>query len=160
MRSGVNKDLEKRLVYLFTGEFFAVVVFSFIYFNNFSLNQSYSLNYALFTLNFMLLQGSFYWFIKWRRLKSKRTVLPNLYKSLTILKKVNFTLICIMPLIVIIDIFIMKRMSFIFLVAVLVYIFAIIEYINYFHIQLTNYKIGKGKKSSIAKEIKNSKPKN
>lgn len=65
-----------------------------------------------------------------------------------------------MPLIVIMDIFILERKSYIFLVAVLVYIFVIIEYINYFHIQLTNYKGGKGKKSSIAKEIKNSKPKN
>ncbi|WP_080873896.1 hypothetical protein [Oceanobacillus timonensis] len=159
MESGANKSLEKRLGYLFTGEFFAVAVFSYIYFDNFSLNQSYSLIYALFTLNFILLQGSFYWFIKWKRLKSKRTVLPNLYKPLTILKKVNFVLLCMMPLIVIMDILIMKRMSFIFLVAVFVYIFAIIEYINYFHIQLTNYKNEKGKKASIVKEIENSKRK-
>jgi len=34
-----------------------------------------------------------------------------------------------------------------------VYIFAIIEYVNYFLIQLTNYKNGRWKKSSIAKEI-------
>ena len=40
-----------------------------------------------------------------------------------------------------------------FWLALFVYVFAIIEYVNYFHIQLTNYKNGRGKKASMAKEM-------
>lgn len=153
MKNDVNKDVINRLVYLFTGEFFAVVVFTFLYFYYFSSKHSYSLIYALFILNFILLQGSFYWFIRWRRLKNNRAVLPNLYKSLIIFKKVNFILICVMPLMLIMDLVLLRQRPITFLLTVSVYIFSIIEYINYFHIQLTNYKNGRGKKSSIAKEL-------
>ncbi len=84
MKSDGSNDVKNRLVYLFTGEFFAVVVFTGMYFYYFPSNQSYSLIYALFILNFILLQGSFYWFIRWRRLKNKRIVLSNLHKPLII----------------------------------------------------------------------------
>lgn len=155
------KDIENRLIYLFTGEFFAVVGFTSVYFYNFSSNNSYSLVYVLFILNFILLQGSFFWLIKWRRLKSKRTVLPNMYKFFIVVKKINFTLICIAPLIIMIDTVILEQVSpLTFLLIALVYVFTIIEHINYFHIQLTNYKKGRGKKASIAKEINNIKDKN
>ena len=147
----MKKDVNDRLVYLFTGEFFAAVVFTFIYFYYFHLFFSYSLIYSLFILNFILLQASFYWFIRWKRLKDKSTTLQNLYKYFIILKKINVALLCIMPLILFIDLFVLERIPV--MLTVVVYIFAIIEYVNYFHTQLTNYNNGKGKKSSIAKEI-------
>jgi len=56
-----------------------------------------------------------------------------------------------MPLMLIMDIVVLKIIPI--LLTVFVYIFAIMEYVNYFHTQLTNYKNGKGKKSSIVKEI-------
>lgn len=153
MKKDVTKDIKSRLVYLFTGEFFAVVVFTSLYFNYFSSSQSYSLIYALFILNLILLQGGFYWFICWERLKNKRTILPNLYKPFIIFKKINFALICIMPLMLILDIVVLEQIPITFLLTAFIYIFAIIEYVNYFYVQLTNYKNGRGKKSSIAKEI-------
>lgn len=151
----MNKSFKKRLVYLFTGELFAVITFIFLYFF-YPLNPtgSYALIYVFFILNFVLLQGSFYWFVKWKRLKTKSHLLPNFYKLLSILKKINLILICIAPIIFLIDITMMERMSFpVFFLTLFIYAFAIIEYINYFHIQLTNYKKGRGKKASIAKEI-------
>lgn len=149
--------INKRLVYLFTGEFTAAVVFTFIFFYYFYPYHSYSLIYSIFILNFILVQGSFYWFIRWRRLKNKSTILPNLYKSFIILKKINFALICIMPFVLIMEIVVLERIPI--LLTVVVYIFAIIEYVNYFHIQLTNYNNDKGRISSIAKEIKRSRKK-
>lgn len=148
------KGLENRLVYLFSGELFSAAIFTFVYFFYFSLSYSYSLLYVLFILIFILLQGSFYWFIKWKRFKTKSKILPNLPKSLNKLKKINITLLCLTPIILIIDIILLERTSFLsFFLTGCVYIFAIIEYINYFNIQLTNYKNGRGKKSSIAKEL-------
>src|SRR5690625_1664961 len=105
----MKKDVNNRIVYLFTGEIAAVVVFTFMYFYYFRSNHSLSLIHALFILNFILLQGSFYWFIKWKRLKDKRTILPNLYQLFIILKRVNLMLICLMPLMLIMDIVRLKQ---------------------------------------------------
>jgi len=151
----MKKELKKRLVYLFTGELSAIIVFIYLYFfYSVNPNNSYSLMYVFFILIFILLQGSFYWFIKWRNIKSKRTISSYLYKFLNVLKKINITLLCIAPIILLFDIFVLERVSFLsFLLSMFIYAFAIIEYINYYHIQLTNYKNGRGKKSSIAKEI-------
>ncbi len=149
----LKKDLEKRLVYLFTGEFFAIIVFNFVFFYHaLNPNKSYSILYVFFILNFILLQGGFYWFVKWRSLKSKRMIFPNLHKILDVLKKINLILICIAPIILLFDIFVLERVEFSrFILTMFIYVFAIVEYINYFHVQLTNYKNGRGMKSSIAK---------
>lgn len=151
----MRKDLEKRLVYLFTGEFFAIIAFNFVYFfRSVNPNDSYSLIYVFVLLNFILLQGSFYWFVKWRHLNSKRVIFTYLYKLLNVLKKINFTLICIAPVILLIDIIVLESVSFFgFLLTLFIYVFAIVEYINYYHIQLTNYKNGRGKRSSIARNL-------
>lgn len=145
------KDLEKRLIYLFTGELGAVIVFTMVCI---LLEPNYSLIYVVFILNFILLQGSAYWFIKWRRWKTKKRIAPSLSKFLNSFKKINLALLFVAPVIFIIHIS-QKPTDFItqlFLI-LFVYGFAIIEYINYYHIQLTNYKNRRGKKSSIAKEL-------
>ncbi|GAA0300291.1 hypothetical protein GGQ92_001510 [Gracilibacillus halotolerans] len=153
----MKNDLEKRLVYLFSGEFAAVITFIFVYFfyrSAISID-TFTLNYVFVTLNFILLQGSLFWFIKWRRLKTKRLIFPKLYRTFIIFKKINFILLCATPIILLIEMYIMSSsfLSAIFLIMI-IYGFAIIEYINYYHIQLTNYNNGRGKKASIAKEIR------
>ena len=148
------KSLEKRLTYLFTGEIVAVATFTFVYCYHFSSNHSYTLLYLLLILNFILLQGSLYWFVKWRKLKTKRNVLPKLYKHLNLLRNINLTLIVLTPLILTLETVISGLISTPRLILIIFVLgFVIIEYINYFHIQLTNYKNGRWKKSAIAKEI-------
>ena len=75
----MRKELEKRLSYLYTGESIAVVGFIIV---SFLLNkanpqlQLYSLTsfwVSFFLLEFLLVQGSTYWYSKWRRLKSENT---------------------------------------------------------------------------------------
>lgn len=126
-----------------------MVIFTLLYFRYFSIHTSYSLAYALFALNVILLQGSFYWFVKWKRLKSKQSIFPNLPRALIFFKTFNLTLISIAPIVFIID----TPIRVTFWITLFVYVFAIIEYVNYFHIQLTNYKNGRGKKASMAKEM-------
>lgn len=148
------KELEKRLIYLFTGELFAVTTFTFIYLRELAASQSYALMYALGVLNFILLQSSFYWFIKWCRWRRKTACVPGLIPLFAVLKKINVILLCIAPLLFLLEMFMWKRSTLpIELLGLFVYFFAIIEYINYFHIQLTNYKKGRGKRPVIAKEI-------
>jgi fatty acid desaturase len=105
-------------------------------------------------LIFILLQGSFYWFIKFRRMKTKKVLLPRLYKLLIIFKNINLILLGIVPVLLIIENIFFDRISFGgFFLTLLIYLFIIVEYINYYHVQLTNYKNGRGKRSSIYKEI-------
>ena len=130
-----------------------MVIFTLLYFRYFSIHLSYSLAYALFALNVILLQGSFYWFVKWKRLKSKQSIFPNLPKVLIFFKTFNLTIISIAPIVFIIEMLIDTPVHAPFWIVLFVYMFAIIEYVNYFQIQLTNYKNGRGKKASMAKEM-------
>ena len=130
-----------------------MVIFTFLYFRYFSIHTSYSLAYALFGLNVILIQGSFYWFVKWKRLKSKQSIFPNLPKVFIFFKTFNLTLLSIAPIVFVIEMLIDTPVHAPFWIVLFVYMFAIIEYVNYFQIQLTNYKNGRGKKASMAKEM-------
>ena len=65
----------------------------------------------------------------------------------------DLTLLSIAPIVFVIEMLIDTPIRVPFWLALFVYVFAIIEYVNYFHIQLTNYKNGRGKKASMAKEM-------
>lgn len=149
------KELKNRLVYLFTGELFSVVVFTLVYLYYVDpFARSYSLIYVLVVLNLILLQGSFYWYLKWKCMKQKRTLPFAFLQLLPTSKKGSLMLLCAAPIVLLVEYITGENLYWIsYVLYVLVYLFAIIEYINYFHVQLTNYKGGRGKTSSIAKEI-------
>ena len=139
--------LEKRLSYLFTGEsmaFFGFIIVSFLLNKAYPQLQLYSLCsfwFSFFLLEFLLAQGSVYWYSKWKRLRKENTsVTPiRMVRQLKKVKKWNIGLIIILPVSFIIDFFIwylslpVGGLS----IAGFIYIFAILEYINYFHIQLS-----------------------
>src|SRR5690625_6429807 len=84
----MKKELKKRLVYLFTGELSAIIVFIYLYFfYSVNPNNSYSLMYVFFILIFILLQGSFYWFIMWRNIKSIYKIFSFLFYFLNVFNK-------------------------------------------------------------------------
>ncbi|MGV2485267.1 UNVERIFIED_CONTAM: general stress protein, partial [Bacillus mycoides] len=75
----MKRNLEKRLSYLYTGELFSVITFIF---TSYLLNYAYpTLHlYSLFSfwisfllLEFILLQGAIYWYVKRKRLKKEKT---------------------------------------------------------------------------------------
>ncbi|SES27012.1 hypothetical protein [Salipaludibacillus aurantiacus] len=150
-----RKSLNGRLVYLFTGELSAILVFTFLFFSfSFNREESYSLFLAFFILLFILLQASIYWFMKWQHLRTHPPFPAYFSNLLRWLKIINLLLLSLVPVTIFIELILEPSLTFgIFVVMILIYGFAIIEYINYFHIQLTNYKNGRWKKASIAKEL-------
>ncbi|KAF0823049.1 hypothetical protein KIS1582_3195 [Cytobacillus firmus] len=91
-------------------------------------------------LEFLLLQGSIYWFVKWKRLKKENTAAApiRLIKQLRAIKKWNIAIIIIIPAAFIADYYMWQPSTSQGLtIAAFIYIFAILEYVNYFHIQLS-----------------------
>ncbi len=139
--------LEKRLQYLFTGESMSIVGFIIVSYllqkanPNLQLYSLYSFWFSFFILEFLLAQGVMYWYTKWKRLKTEKiSVTPiQMVRRLKVLQKWNITLIFAAPIPFIIDIMIwypslpMSGLS----IALFIYLFSILEYINYFHIQLS-----------------------
>ncbi len=117
--------------------------------------------YPLTILSFILLQGSIYWWICLRRIDKKKVSekIPYVYSKLKI---VNLFLV-----IIYIPIFLMIKVSINYrVIGIFIYIFSILEYINYFFIRISyknplhffaNFKKGKFPKSQIVKEIEKSK---
>ncbi|RBP95900.1 hypothetical protein DFO70_102225 [Cytobacillus firmus] len=136
----------KRLSYLSTGEATSLIMFVFI---SYLVNYTYPdlRLYSLFSfwssfllLEFLLLQGSIYWYIKWKRLKRENTSAApiRMVKQLWAIKKWNIAMIIIIPAAFIADYYMWHPSTPQGLgIAAFIYTFAILEYVNYFHIQLS-----------------------
>ncbi|WP_431030190.1 general stress protein [Lysinibacillus sp. LZ02] len=143
----MKKKLEKRLAYLYSGELASVVVFVFIsyLFNyaypNLQLYSLYSFWASFILLELLLLQGTIYWYAKLKRLRNENTATPpiKLVRQLHLCKTLNIILI-ILPIIAF-TFDIIKGYPSLPLgglaIAFFIYIFAVLEYINYFYIQLS-----------------------
>ena len=143
----LRRQVEKRLSYLYTGESMAVVGFIIV---SFLLNKAYpqlqlysltSFWLSFFLLELLLVQGSIYWYSKWKRLKRENTsVTPiQMVQQLKKIQKWNISLMIVPPFIFVID-FLQWYPSLPIdglSISGFIYIFAILEYINYFHIQLS-----------------------
>jgi len=143
----MRKSLEKRFSFLFSGELIAAVMFIFV---SMMVNQSHpELHlYSLFSfwasflfLEFLLVQGSSYWFSKWRRLKKENlSVTPKKVVGLFWkLKRLNIVLIILIPFAFMAD---FMRWNWALPIdglslSCFIYLFALLEYINYFHTQLS-----------------------
>lgn len=143
----LRKKLFKRFSYLYTGELMSVVMFIVVFF---LLNKVYpqlrlysltSFWISFFLLEFLLVQGSIYWYAKWKILKKENTTVTpiQVVKRFKNLKKFNIGLIIITMFIFAFDF--LKLYPSLPLgslgIAGFIYIFAILEYINYFHFQLS-----------------------
>ena len=158
-----KEKVRKELVYLCLGEFTAVLSIWFCFFllkNRLGDWKSLvTILYSLSLLTFILLQGSIYWAILIRRLSSPQFgsgSVPKLYGGFSILDLV--LLISGFPFIV------WNTQSVqVAILATLIQLFALIEWINYYLLRLSYSlnplvlwkRIAKGKleKSRIAKEL-------
>ena len=118
-----------------------------------------SVIYPLAVLSFILIQGSIYWLILLRRLSMPQFAITNTRKIYSILKIVDFLLLCLgIPIIILNYVNVTVMISAIFILA-----FALIEWINYYKIRLSysynplvllkHIKNEKLSKSRLAKEI-------
>jgi len=139
--------IENRLKFLYSGELAAVISFVIL---SVLINQNYPdlKLYSLFSfwtafllLEFLLLQGTMYWYTKLKRFRNEKTfITPEkvVYKLIK-LRKINLLLISI-PLFALIYDFLRLQSPLPvggLLIALFIYLFAILEYINYFYTQLS-----------------------
>lgn len=159
-----KKKVRRELVSLCLGEFTAVLSFWFCFFllkNRLGVwNSLATILYPLSLLTFILLQGSIYWSILIRRLSNPQFgsgSVPKLYGGFRILDLV--LLISGFPFIV------WNTQSVqVAIIVMLIQLFALIEWVNYFLVRLSYSlnplvlwkRIAKGKleKSRIAKELR------
>jgi len=136
----MQKKVQKRLFHLYTGELAATVMFAFVwlyYLQRFEWAAlSFSTGYAFVLLEFILLQGSYYWFLKHQQVKRGTiSLLParklRLFRAL---KYSNTVLIGIGGIVLIVELMSFKPSFYFFL---FLYVFAIGEHINYYYIRLS-----------------------
>ncbi|MFJ7859346.1 hypothetical protein ACIQZM_15785 [Peribacillus sp. NPDC097206] len=139
----MQKKANRKLYSLWTGELTATVLFAALWLLFIQQQKwvdpyliSFPPIYAFVVLEFILLQGSLYWFLKWKQAKQKKFVgLPSAQlRIFRAFKKINMVLILIGLLVAVYQFifFSVGHYWFIFL-----YAFAIIEHINYYHIRLS-----------------------
>ena len=168
-----KRSLKQELIYLASGESISVVLFCIVYAlytkpgTRFA-TSSAVLYFPLLILNLILVQGSLYWLNCLERIQKKKSLetqlLAPLYKGLKVLD--------FMMLLAYIPIWIWSlrvSSSSNIIIGVLLWLFAIIEFVNYFYYRLSYYAMGglglqvmrplkllltgKATKSQIAKEI-------
>ncbi|ERJ80152.1 hypothetical protein HMPREF1987_02010 [Peptostreptococcaceae bacterium oral taxon 113 str. W5053] len=162
MKTPKNK-IKHELTKLWTGELVAVISFWICLFIFkkwlISTKMLISVIYQLAVLSLILIQGSIYWLILLKRLSTPQFAVTNTKKIYSILKIVDFILLCLgIPIIILNYVNVTVMISAIFILA-----FAVIEWINYYKIRLSysynplvllrrikNRKLPKGR---LAKEI-------
>ena len=162
MKSQESK-IKQELTKLWTGELVAVISFwiCFFIFKKWLINTKMliSVIYPLAVLSFILIQGSIYWLILLKRLSTPQFATTNTKKVYSVLKIVDFLLLCLgIPIIILNYVTVTVMISAIFILA-----FALIEWINYYKIRLSysynplvllkHIKNEKLSKSRLAKEI-------
>ena len=169
----MKKTIEKRLGYLYSGELFSIIAFIPV---SFLLNKAnpelhlyslYSFWASFILVEFLLLQGTYYWYSKLKRLRNENNAITPLkvVRQLHALKFVNVILIIAAFVVIIFDV--IKWYPSLpkggLTLTFFIYIFAILEFINYFYIQLSYdkfadiknvFKSRKLKISSLNKDFK------
>lgn len=161
----LKKTLEKRLAYLYSGELFSIITFipvSYLVnyaFPNLQLYSLFSFWVSFILLEFLLLQGTIYWYVKLKRLRNENNPITpiNFVRQLHSLKTVN--MIVIMLAIIGFTFDLIKWYPSLPLggltITFLIYIFAILEFINYFYLQLS-YSFSEIKDLFGSRKLKNS----
>ena len=162
----LKSRLKNKLTNLALGELVAIVVFwlNFFLFKKFLIDTKalISISDTLFILSFILVQASIYWCILIKRLSNPRFAVGYTGKIYNKLKIVDLILLFVAFLLIILNYITFSIM----LISLAIWIFAVIEWVNYYKLQLS-YSINpavllkyvlqkKLKKSKIAEEIEKS----
>ena len=147
--------LKKQLFNLGIGEFAALCTFIFVY-KLLSLGISSLIAFSYLII--ILLQGSMYWFFRYTLIVKRKTFSRKSVKFLSVLRQLNIILIVMISIMIPI----VKSGNKDLLFAIGLFLFVLVEYINYFWYRLSYGKSGfnirilwntKLKKSSINKLI-------
>ena len=167
MSHTVRGHIKQKLYSLASGELVALTVFwlNFFLFKKYLTTPQalFSIAYPLLLVSLILLQGSLYWWVLIKRLRKPGFAIKQTGRIYGLLRKLDLILLVLGILIILIE-FSSWPVT---LIAVAIWLFALIEWINYFHWQLS-YSLNplvllskvankKLRKSKIAKEIDKSK---
>jgi hypothetical protein len=167
----MQKRVTRKLFSLYTGELFAAFTFALMWLLYIQLFEwsvpyltSFSSLYAFALLEFILLQGSYYWYLKLKQVK--RNDFSNLparqLRTFAIFKRMNSWYILIGLLVLIYQIISKPKEIYWF---IFLFLFAVIEHINYYYFRLSYQSIEELKelkrqkgfrRSKLAKELSNS----
>jgi len=137
------QKLTNKFFKLFTGELAATIMFAGVWLMFLSIHEwtkpyltSIAPFFAFLLLEFLLVQGSYYWYLKWRQAKSRDlSVLPEYHlKVFRGLKIMNLLLLGVGFVLVIYELINYSDEFYWFL---FLYLFALAEYINYYHVRLS-----------------------
>ena len=155
--------MKQKLTNLAVGELVAVVVFwiNFFLFKKLIITTKslISIPFFLFILSFILIQGSIFWFILIKRISKLGFAAKYTGKIYNKLKILDIILLCMRVLVIILN----YSTFFTMVISFAIWIFAVIEWVNYYKLQLS-YRLNhvvllkyimqrKLRRSKIAKEI-------
>lgn len=131
--------VKKQLLYLATGEFAALCTLIILYR---SLNLSLDLGMASFItfsyLILILLQGSIYWFCRYLFIVKKERFGLKAISFLRFFRRINMIILVVISVLIPFG----KSNTIDLLIAIVVFLFGIIEYINYYWYRLSYGKSG------------------
>ena len=159
----LKKQVKQKLINLAVGELVAVTVFwmNFFIFKKLLITAKslISVSFPLFILSFILIQGAVFWCILAKRMSKPGFALKYTGKIYSKLKVLDVILLFVGVLVIILNYSGFLTM----LIAFAIWIFAVVEWVNYYKLQLS-YSLNplillkyimqrKLRKSKIAKEI-------
>ena len=159
----LEKHMKQKLINLAVGELVAVTVFwmNFFIFKKLLITAKslISVSFPLFILSFILIQGAVFWCVLAKRMSKPGFALKYAGKIYSKLKVLDVILLFVGVLVIILNYSEFLTM----LIAFAIWIFAVIEWVNYYKLQLS-YSLNplillkyimqrKLRKSKIAKEI-------
>lgn len=129
------KRLKKQLLYLAIGEFAALCTFIFVY-RLLNLGMASFIAFAYLIL--ILLQGSIYWFYRYILLIKRVSFGIKAIKFFRFLRQLNMILLVIISMLIPI----IKSNYIDLLIAIGLFLFGVIEYVNYYWYRLSYGKSG------------------
>ena len=162
----MKNALERRLKYLYSAELKSTIGFipvSYVFnvaLPSLHLYSLLSFWVSFFLLEILLLQGTYYWYSKWSRLRAERISITPIKTVLQLqkFKKLNKIVIVLAVFAFIFDLVKWYPSWPIWGIAVaaFIFIFAILEYINYFYVQLSYDNLYDIRNLMKAKKLKKS----
>ena len=146
------KELKKILLNLSIGEFAAVCVFIYIYILLNLINLGRANLIAFLYLVVILLQGSIYWFYKYLLMGKRKKSGLKAKKFLSFLRLLN----AIVLILIMIIILIIKNNGKDLLIAIGLFLFGVIEYVNYYWYRLSYGKSGFNIKILLSRKLQKS----
>ena len=129
--------MKQKLTNLAVGELVAVVVFwiNFFLFKKLIITTKslISIPFFLFILSFILIQGSIFWFILIKRISKLGFAAKYTGKIYNKLKILDIILLCMRVLVIILN----YSTFFTMVISFAIWIFAVIEWVNYYKLQLS-----------------------